>query len=108
MEMTVVADLDDVCDECPLLRPEGCGRSADPAAQNAKLREWDHAILHALDLHEGEHIRAMELEERLRMRIPDIRIFCKNCTSAGPSGWQEYRKAIRDGLWAGMGGSGLF
>ncbi len=99
MEITVATNLDDVCDMCPLKRPNGCGRSSDAVAQNEKLRGWDRAILKALGLEEGESITAQELEGRIRERIPDISVFCTNCSSASPSGWEEYRRAIRQGLW---------
>lgn len=99
MEITVATDLDEVCDICPLKRPDGCGRSADARAQNEKLRGWDRAILEALGLEEGQIIPARELETRVRDRIPDISVFCTNCTSSSPSGWEEYRKAIAEGLW---------
>lgn len=102
MSITVASDLDDVCDLCPLRRPTGCGRGADAAARNDKLRRWDRAILDALGLAEGETLRARELETRIRERIPDIGVICKNCTSASPSGWAEYRRAIREGLWPDM------
>jgi len=97
--LTVVDDMDDVCEVCPLKRPDGCGRAADAAAQNRKLRSWDAAILKRLGLRAGDRIKARELEERIRQRIPDIGEICVNCTSASPSGWSEYRKAIREGLW---------
>ena len=100
MEITAVADLDEVCDICPLKKPNGCGRSPDAFGQNEKLRGWDRAILKALDLKEGAHINAKELETRIQERIPDISRFCTNCSSSSPSGWAEYRKAILKGLWS--------
>ncbi|NLF16847.1 MAG: DUF1284 domain-containing protein [Lentisphaerae bacterium] len=99
LEIAVCADRDDVCRECPLLRPDGCGRSADAAAQNEKLRGWDRTILQTLGLRDGQRLRARDLEARLRERLPDIGRICTNCTSAAPSGWAEYRRALRDGLW---------
>lgn len=99
MDITVVTNLDDVCDICPLKRPDGCGRSPDAFAQNEKLRGWDRALLKVLGLQEGESIKAKELETRIRERIPDISRFCTNCSSSSPSGWQEYRRAIQKGLW---------
>ncbi|HCU36582.1 MAG TPA: hypothetical protein DGT21_14370 [Armatimonadetes bacterium] len=99
MEITVATDLDEVCDICPLKRPDGCGRSEDAHAQNEKLRGWDRAILEVLGLREGQTTPARELEVRIRERIPDISVFCTNCTSSSPSGWEEYRKAIAEGLW---------
>ena len=97
--LTVVTNLDDVCEVCPLRRPNGCGRSPDAFAQNEKLRGWDRTILGALGLREGETIKARELETRIRERIPDIAVHCTSCSSSSPSGWVEYRKAIRIGLW---------
>ncbi len=99
IEITVATDLDEVCDVCPLKRPDGCGRSEDAHAQNEKLRGWDRAILEVLGLREGQTTPARELEVRIRERIPDISVFCTNCTSSSPSGWEEYRKAIAEGLW---------
>jgi len=99
LEITVAANMDEVCDSCLLKKPDGCGRSADPATQNEKLCGWDRAILMVLELREGQTIKAKELEDRIRKKIPDIRVFCTNCTSSSPSGWAEYRKAIREGLW---------
>ena len=100
MDITVVTNLDDVCDICPLRRPNGCGRSSDAFGQNEKLRGWDKALLDELDLQEGESIKARELETRIRERIPDISKFCTNCSSSSPSGWEEYRRAIHKGLWS--------
>jgi len=99
MEICVQTDLDDVCEICPLKRPDGCGRSADAAAQNAKLSNWDRALLDTLELKEGDSINARELEIRIREKIPDISKFCTNCTSASPSGWKEYQIGIRKGFW---------
>jgi len=99
MTMTMVTNLDDVCDICPLRKPDGCGRGSDAFAQNEKLRAWDRAILEELGLKEGENIRAREIEIRLRERIPEISKFCTNCSSASPSGWKEYRIAVQKGLW---------
>jgi len=99
LEITVADDLDDVCDICPLRRPTGCGRSDDPAGQNAKLSRWDKAILQRLGLKPGQTITARQLERRMRSRIGDIGQICTNCTSASASGWREYRKAIKKGLW---------
>ncbi len=100
MEITVVTNLDDVCEICPLKRPNGCGRSLDAFGQNEKLRGWDRALLDELDLQEGDSITAREIESRIRERIPDISKFCTNCASSSPSGWQEYRRAIDRGLWS--------
>lgn len=105
VEITVTADFDDVCRLCPIRKPEGCGRSQDIAAQSAKLRQWDLAILERLGLSPGDTITARDLEERLRQRIPDISKVCTNCSSASPSGWKEFRTAIRRGLWARPGGT---
>ena len=99
LEITVQADMDDVCDICPLKKPGGCGRSPDTVSQNEKLRAWDGIILERVGLMVGDSIAAHELEQRLRERIPDIGEICTNCTSASPSGWQEYRRAIEKGLW---------
>lgn len=99
MEITVVANLDDVCDMCQLRKPNGCGRTSDTVRQNEKLCGWDRALLEVLGLHEGDRTKARELERSIRERIPDISKFCTNCTSASPSGWSEYKKAIREGLW---------
>ena len=99
LELTVVADFDEVCDICPLKKPEGCGRSKDVAAQSEKLRQWDKVILARLGLSPGDTITARDLEERLRQKIPDISQICTNCTSASPSGWKEFPAAIRKGLW---------
>jgi hypothetical protein len=100
MKITVVTDLDDVCEICPLKRPNGCGRSADAFGQNEKLRGWDRSLLDEIDLQEGDIITAREVENRIRERIPDVSKFCTNCTSSSPSGWQEYRRAIAIGLWS--------
>ena len=97
--ITVAANLDDVCAVCPLRMPDGCGRGPDAVAQNEKLCGWDRAILKALDLREGQEIAARELEALIREKIPDISVFCANCSSAAPSGWAEYREGIRRGLW---------
>lgn len=97
--LTVITNMDDVCDLCPLKRPNGCGRQPNAFAQNEKLRQWDRTILDALGLQDGQRIRARELEVLIRERIPDISTHCTNCSSASPSGWAEYRKAIRVGLW---------
>ena len=99
LEITVMADFDDVCCICPIKRPEGCGRGPDIAAQSEKLRNWDRLILKRLELAVGDRITAREMQQRLRRRIPDIGEICSNCTSASPSGWQEYRHAIHTGLW---------
>lgn len=99
MEITVMTNLDDVCDICPLKKTDGCGRSPDAYSQNEKLRGWDKTILSTLGLKEGQSIKAKDLENRIRERIPDISIYCTNCTSSSPGGWQEYRIAIRKGLW---------
>ena len=56
-------------------------------------------ILEVLGLQAGQTIPARELEVRIRERIPDVSVFCTNCTSSSPSGWEEYRKAIAEGLW---------
>ncbi len=101
MEICVQTDLDDVCEICPLKRPDGCGRSADAAAQNAKLSSWDRALLDTLELKEGDSINARELEVRIREKIPDISKFCTNCSSASPSGWKEYQIGIGKGFWPG-------
>ena len=99
IEIEVIADSDEVCDACPLRRPEGCGRSADVKAQSEKLRKWDRLILDRLGLAPGDKIRARELERIIRLRIPDIGEICANCSSASPSGWREFRDAIREGFW---------
>ena len=101
MEVTVQTDLDDVCDICPLKRPDGCGRSSAAAAQNEKLSNWDRALLDTLELKEGDCINARELEIRIREKVPDISKFCTNCSSASPSGWKEYQIGIRKGFWPG-------
>jgi hypothetical protein len=98
-EITVRTDMDEVCEICPLKRSDGCGRSADAFAQNQKLRKWDRSLLAAIGLSEGDHIKARELEQRIRKYVPDVSIYCTNCTSAAPSGWAEYRIAIKRGLW---------
>lgn len=97
--ITVRTDLDDVCEICPLKRPDGCGRSSDAFAQNEKLRNWDKALLDAIELKEGDTIKAKELETRIRKNVPDVSRFCTNCTSAAPGGWKEYKIGIRKGLW---------
>ena len=103
LEITIAADFDDVCEICPIKMPEGCGRGKDAeggiAAQSEKLRQWDRVILGRLGLQVGETIVARDLEQHLRERIPDVGEICTNCTSASPSGWAEYRWAIRKGLW---------
>ena len=99
MEVSVQIDLDDVCEICPLKRPDGCGRSSDAAFQNEKLSNWDKALLDTLELKEGESINARELEIRIREKVPDISLFCTNCSSASPSGWKEYKIGIRKGFW---------
>ena len=99
MEVSVQTDLDDVCEICPLKRPDGCGRSADTAAQNEKLSNWDRALLETLELEEGDSINARELEIRIREKVPDISKFCTNCSSASPSGWKEYKIGIGKGFW---------
>jgi hypothetical protein len=99
MEISVQTDLDDVCEICPLKRPDGCGRSADAVAQNEKLSHWDRALLETLELKEGDNINARELEIRIREKIPDISKFCTNCSSASPSGWKEYQIGIGKGFW---------
>jgi|LSQX01.1.fsa_nt_gb hypothetical protein len=101
--LTVITDLDDVCDLCPLKRPDGCGRQPDAFAQNEKLRQWDRTILEALGLQDGEKIKARQVEALIRERIPDISIHCTNCSSASPSGWADYRRAIQIGLWPERG-----
>lgn len=103
MEISVKTDLDDVCNICPLRKPDGCGRSSDAAGQNEKLRNWDRALLDVLELKEGEIIKAKELEARIQEKIPDISKFCTNCSSALPSGWREYQIGIRKGLWPDEG-----
>ncbi|NLO07208.1 MAG: DUF1284 domain-containing protein [candidate division WS1 bacterium] len=103
MMVKVVTNLDDVCEVCPLRRPDGCGRCEDARGQNDKLRGWDRTILRALHLQEGDEIQALELEARIREHIPDISVHCTNCTSASPSGWAEYRRAIQTGLWPHRG-----
>ena len=99
MEIIVKTDLDDVCEICPLKRPDGCGRSSDAVTQNEKLSKWDKALLDTLELKEGDSINARELETRIRKKVPDISKFCTNCSSASPGGWKEYRIGIRKGLW---------
>ncbi len=103
MDILLAADFDDVCDICPIKTPQGCGRGKDKpggiAAQSEKLRQWDRVILGRLGLAEGDTISARDLEQRIIERIPDIGEICTNCTSAAPSGWAEYRSAIRKGLW---------
>ena len=99
MEICVKTDLDDICEICPLKRPDGCGRSSDAAAQNKKLTNWDKTLLDRLELKEGEIIMARKLEIRIRKKVPDISKFCTNCSSASPSGWKEYRIGIGKGLW---------
>jgi 3-deoxy-D-manno-octulosonic-acid transferase len=83
--------------------PEGCGRGKDAeggiAAQSEKLRQWDRVIIGRLGLQVGETIIARDLEQRIRERIPDVGEICTNCTSASPSGFAEYRRAIEKGLW---------
>jgi len=97
--ITVQADMDEVCEICPLKRPDGCGRSADAYTQNQKLRQWDRSLLRAIGLKEGDQITARELERRIRKNVPDVSIYCTNCTSAAPSGWQEFKVGIKRGLW---------
>jgi hypothetical protein len=99
LRLTVTDDVDDVCRLCPIRQPDGCGRSPDAAAQSEKLRAWDRVILQRLGLSPGDTITARDLEDRLRRHIADIGAICTNCTSASPSGWQEFARAIRDGLW---------
>ena len=99
MEIIVKTDLDDVCEICPLKRPDGCGRSSDATTQNEKLSKWDKALLDTLELKEGDSINVRELETRIRKKVPDISKFCTNCSSASPGGWKEYRIGIRKGLW---------
>ena len=53
----------------------------------------------SVGLQARQTIPARELEVRIRERIPDVSVFCTNCTSSSPSGWEEYRKAIAEGLW---------
>ncbi len=99
LEITLAADLDDVCNICPLKTSRGCGRGKDADAQNEKLRNWDRKILERLGLKPGDTMAARDIERRLRERIPDIGEICTNCTSASPSGWREYRDAIEKGIW---------
>ncbi|MCD4699147.1 MAG: DUF1284 domain-containing protein [Phycisphaerae bacterium] len=106
LEITVMADFDDVCGMCPIKTPEGCGRGKGDEGgisdQNEKLRQWDRILLDRLGLRVGEEITARNLEKRLGERIPDIGRICTNCTSASPSGFAEYRRAIEKGLWPGI------
>ena len=106
LEIEVADDFDDVCDICPLKRPEGCGRGEGKpggiAAQNEKLHKWDQVILKRLRLKVGEVITARELQDRLRKYIPDIGQICTNCTSASPSGFAEYRRGLKKGLWSDL------
>lgn len=99
MELTLLADCDDVCEICPIKLPGGCGRGDDVAAQSRKLRQWDRVILDRLGLRVGQTVTAREVEDRIRQRIPDIGVICVNCTSAAPSGWQEFKRGIAEGLW---------
>ena len=103
LEITIAADFDDVCEICPIKTPEGCGRGKGAeggiAAQSEKLRQWDRVIIGRLGLQVGETIVARDLEQRIRERIPDVGEICTNCTSASPSGFAEYRRAIEKGLW---------
>ncbi|MCK4817687.1 DUF1284 domain-containing protein [bacterium] len=99
IEICVKTDLDDICEICPLRRPDGCGRSFDAAAQNKKLSNWDRALLDTLELKEGDSINARLLEICIREKVPDISKFCSNCSSASPSGWKEYQIGIRKGFW---------
>jgi len=105
LEVTVAADLDEVCDLCPLSVPHGCGRGKDPVAQNDKLRSWDRAILDRLGLVPGDRTTARQIEQLMRERIPDIGEICTNCTSASGSGWREYQIGIGKGLWGCSGKS---
>jgi len=106
LEIEVADDFDDVCNICPLKKPEGCGRGEGKqggiAAQNEKLHKWDQVILKRLRLKVGEVITARELQDRLRKYIPDIGQICTNCTSASPSGFAEYRRALKKGLWSDL------
>jgi len=98
LPVEILCDMDDVCVICPLKRPDGCGRAADAAAQNEKLRQWDRAILERLGLTSGEILPFEDIVERLRRGIADIGEICVDCTSAGPDGFAAYRSGLAHGL----------
>ena len=101
MTIVVKVDMDEVCEICPLKRPDGCGRGADASTQNTKLGKWDISLLNAIGLKNGDRITPKELEKRIIKNVPDVSVYCTNCPSAAPSGWKEFKIAIRKGLWPG-------
>jgi len=94
----VTDNFDDVCVDCPLKTPDGCGRADRAYEQNEKLRGWDREILARLGLNAGDVLPFNRIVDLIREHIADIGEICTDCTSSSPGGFTTFRIGLERGL----------